>query len=73
MRHTLDEARAAKRALGQRLKGVSEVTGLGLTEVGDDYAVQVYLSKPVARSLIPENEGSVPVKVDVVGTASTVW
>jgi hypothetical protein len=49
------------------------VTGIGLTEVDDDYAVQVYLREPVPGSTVPERVNDIPVKVDVTGTVSTEW
>jgi hypothetical protein len=73
MKHSLDEARAAKHAIATRLAGMREVNGIGLTEIDDDYAVQVYLSKPVSQGVIPKQEGTVPVKVEVIGRSSTDW
>jgi hypothetical protein len=71
MKHSIGEARAAKRALVDQLQGIGQVTGIGITEIENDYAVQVYLREPVSRNLLPEVVNDIPVKVDVIGPVST--
>jgi len=63
-RATLDEARAAKEKLRTVLADRPEVAGIGVTRVGDGYAVKVDLSSPC--DVPPEMQG-VPVRTEIVG------
>lgn len=67
---TRDEAQAAKATALARLAGRADVVGVGLTRVGDDYAVKVNLAAPPADAdaTIPATIDGVPVRVEVVGT-----
>ncbi len=63
---SLERARAAKRTLAERLRGVEEVNGIGLTRVGESYALKVNCERAPAAELPTEIEG-VSVVVEVVG------
>ncbi len=64
----LEQARAAKkRALGV-LPKAAKVNGIGITQVGRDYAVKINLAEPLQAGLsLPDRIGDVPVVVEVVG------
>jgi len=62
----LDRARAAKQAVEALLRDVSGVRGLGITKVGERYAVKVLLSAPPEASL-PKTIDGVPLVVTVSG------
>ena len=64
-----DEARAAKTRLASELAGLSDVKGLGLLPVGDQWAVRVNIrvETSAARRAIPDQVDGVPVFVQVVG------
>lgn len=63
---TLEQAQVAKIKVKRLLAGAAEVAGIGVTRVGDDYAVKVNLSAPGAE--IPDNIDGVPVRVEVTGS-----
>jgi hypothetical protein len=63
---TLDQARAAKEALRARLAGQTAVVGIGITRVGEDYAVKVNLE--TATVTVPERVDGVRVVTEVVGS-----
>ncbi len=65
---TLEQARAAKESARELLAGLPGVVGVGITKVGEDYAVKVNLSAPLpADAAAPARIGDVPVRVEVVG------
>ena len=49
---SIEEARAAKEAAKTELAGVPGVVGIGLTKLGDDYALKIKLraALPAARA-----------------------
>jgi hypothetical protein len=66
---TIERARAAKAAAKQELGHVPGVSGVGLTKVGDDYALKVNLRDELPPGVkVPESIAGVPVQVEVVGT-----
>jgi len=67
---TREQARNMRNPLGEMLKGVKEVTGIGVTKVGDNYAVKVNLQKEVPAGTVPEEIAGVRVVVEVVGFLS---
>ena len=69
MSATLEQARACKAHVQERLEGVEGVTGIGITRVGKAYAVKVNLSHEVkeVRAMLPATERGVKIVVDVVG------
>lgn len=67
--YSLDDARAAKQKLAQRLATVEGVVGVGITKIDGQYVVKVNLGHPLTDpSLIPSAIDSVPVHQEVVGT-----
>ena len=68
---TIEAARAAKNKVMELISGVGQVNGVGITRVGDSYAVKLNLSEQPAGGveLPPEMDG-VPIVVEVVGKIS---
>ena len=65
---TIDRARAAKGTAKAALARVPGVVGIGLTKVGDDYALKVNLREALPPGVrVPDDIEGVPVKVEVVG------
>lgn len=65
---SLAQARAAKDAARALLSGLPGVVGVGITKVGEDYAVKLNLREPLPPGVsAPERIGRVPVRVEVVG------
>ena len=65
---TIDNARAAKTQAKKALSRVPELVGVGLTRLGDGYAVKVNLQKAVVGKTLPTEIGGVPLVFEVVGT-----
>jgi len=64
----IEQARAAKKKAKRQLAGVASVVGIGLTRVGDDYAVKINLAAaPSDGPKFPDNIDGVPVRCEVVG------
>jgi hypothetical protein len=64
----LERARAAKKRILTLLPKTVKVNGIGITQVGDDYAVRVNLEEPLRDDLsLPGSVDGVPVVVKVVG------
>ena len=65
---SLEQARAAKESAKVLLTALPGVVGVGITKVGEDYALKVNLRAPLPAGVsVPERIGGVPVKVEVVG------
>lgn len=65
---SLEQARAAKESAKVLLSALPGVVGVGITKVGEDYALKVNLRAPLPAGMsAPERIGDVPVKVEVVG------
>jgi ABC-type Fe3+ transport system substrate-binding protein len=65
---SLDQARHAKEAAKSVLADVPGVVGVGLTKIGDDYALKVNLREELPSGVsIPKQVAGVPVVVEVVG------
>jgi hypothetical protein len=62
---TIDEARQAKAKISAALQGAS-VAGVGVTKIGDSYAVKVNLSKQPQMNLPAVLDG-VPIVYEIVG------
>ena len=66
---SIDQARHAKESAKSVLAGVPGVVGVGLTKIGDDYALKVNLREELPGGVsIPKQIAGVPVSVEVVGT-----
>lgn len=66
---SLEQARAAKESAKALLAHLPGVVGIGITKVGEDYALKVNLRAPLPAGVTaPERIGDVPVRVEVVGT-----
>ena len=64
----LERARAAKRRLRKLLPADLAVNGIGITQVGEDYAVKLNLAAAPAGDLdLPHTVDGVRVVVEVVG------
>ena len=65
---TLEQARAAKESARALLAALPGVVGVGITKVGEDYALKVNLSAALPPGMrAPERIGDDPVCVEVVG------
>ncbi len=68
---SIDEARSAKHKVSGMLAGVRQVNGIGITRIGDSYAVKVNLAgQPDEPFQLPSEVDGVPVLVEVIGTIS---
>ena len=68
---SLEQARAAKESAKVLLTALPGVVGVGITKVGEDYALKVNLREPLPSGVsAPERIGDVPVKLEVVGRIS---
>lgn len=67
MKHTLSEARQAKKKLAEQLSGLESVTGIGISTRDNDYALQVFLESRVPEGTVPDSVEGIPVTVDVIG------
>jgi len=65
---SLEQARSAKESAKTLLADLPGVVGLGITKVGEDYAIKVNLREPLPAGVrAPDRIGDVPVCVEVVG------
>lgn len=65
---SLDEARAAKPRVREFLHGVPQLAGVGITRIGEGYAVKVNLSEPYkTQTDLPSEIDGVPIRIEVVG------
>jgi hypothetical protein len=65
---TLEEARAAKGQAQEIFQSMAQVVGVGITKVGDGYALKVNLRAPPPEGTrLPGDVDGVPVRVEVVG------
>ena len=65
---TLEQARAAKETAKVLLATLPGVVGVGITKMGEDYALKVNVRAPLQAGVsVPERIGDVPVCVEVVG------
>ena len=65
---SLEQARAAKESAKAALAALPGVVGIGITKLGEDYAVKVNLEAPLPAGVsAPTHVGNVPVHVKVVG------
>jgi hypothetical protein len=66
---SIDQARHAKESAKSVLADVPGVVGVGLTKIGDDYALKVNLREELPSGVsVPKQIAGVPVCVEVVGT-----
>lgn len=63
---TLEQAQAAKAEAKDIFSRIGEVLGIGITKVGQDYAIKVNLRGPVSAAAPTEVRG-VPVKLELIG------
>jgi hypothetical protein len=65
---TLEQARAAKAALLKQFRKQGIAAAVGVTRIGDDYAVKVNLTEQPVKSLkLPARIDGVPIRVEVTG------
>lgn len=65
---TIDQARAAKDKAKRQLTKIPGVVGIGLTKIGEDYALKVNLQSELPEGVsVPKRIGGVPVCAEVVG------
>jgi hypothetical protein len=68
---SIDEARRAKQKAGEAARQACPVTGVGLTRIGDSYAVKVNLAgEPASNASLPDNIDGVTIVYEVVGRIS---
>jgi hypothetical protein len=71
MQTSLDEARRVKSRAGNAARGQASVVGVGLTKLGDAYAVKINLGAPVPTSAkLPTEIDGVRIIYEVVGQIS---
>lgn len=63
---TLDQARAAKERLSQQLRNRAEVNGIGITRLGESFAVRINCAN-LPDVPLPDQVDGVPVTVVVIG------
>lgn len=68
---TLDDARRAKAAISVAIGDGAQVMGVGVTKVGDSYAVKVNLQRHPAKASLPTECEGVPVVYEIVGQISS--
>jgi hypothetical protein len=65
---SLEQARAAKEAAKAILASLPGVVGVGITRIGEDYALKVNLREPLPADVsAPTRIGDVLVRVEIVG------
>jgi hypothetical protein len=65
---SIEQARAAKESAKALLAALPGVVGVGITKVGEDYALKVNLREPLPAGVsAPDRIDDVPVRVEVVG------
>jgi hypothetical protein len=65
---SLEQARTAKESAKVLLAALPGVVAVGITKVGEDYALKVNLREPLPAGVsAPERIGDVLVRVEVVG------
>ncbi|MDO8143505.1 MULTISPECIES: hypothetical protein [Isoptericola] len=71
---TIEQARAAKGALREKVAQVDGVCGVGLAQRGDshDWVLQVNVTTVRARKDVPPDVEGVPVRVHVVGAVQAL-
>jgi len=66
---TLEQARAAKAEAQDIFSKIGEVLGIGITKIGQDYAIKVNLRAASAESAsAPTKVRGVPVQVEYIGS-----
>lgn len=65
---TIDQARQVKQKAGDIARSAAAVTGVGLTRIGDSYAIKINLGAPSAGNLPKQCDG-VPIFYEVTGVA----
>lgn len=66
---TLDQARAAKASAMKLFERLGMNVAVGITRVGDNYAVKVNVGEPPPADVkIPTEVDGVPIKFEVTGT-----
>lgn len=67
---TVEQARRAKVQVGHMVRHIPEVNGIGITRLGNGWAVRVNLvSKPSDTSKLPVAVDGVPIQTKIVGRA----
>jgi hypothetical protein len=69
---SLEQARAAKKEACRRFRKLRSVTGVGITRVGDSYAIKLNLSELIEPGVVPPDIDGVPICVEVTGTITTL-
>ena len=65
---SLEQARAAKEAAKTEIADLPGLTGIGITMVGEDYALMINLTAALPPSIrLPKTIAGVPLCVEVVG------
>lgn len=65
---TIEQARAAKESAKAQLTALPGVVGVGITKIGEDYALKLNLSAPLPAGVsAPGHISGVQVCVEVVG------
>jgi hypothetical protein len=68
-RINLHQARAAKASVLKAFRRLPNLSGVGITKVGDGYAVKINLREPMPKGTqLPGEVDGVPVTIEVTGT-----
>ena len=67
---SLAQARRAKLRIKNRIQAINGFAGIGISKIGTDYCVQVYVNNPVAqyRNMFPQIVCGVKVILVEIGT-----
>jgi hypothetical protein len=68
-RINLHQARAAKAAVLKTFRRLPNLSGVGITKVGDGYAVKINLREPMPKGTqLPGEVDGLPVTIEITGT-----
>ena len=65
---SIEQARDVKQKAGDLARAAAAVAGVGLTRVGNSYAIKINLREPTAKKL-PQQLDGVPIVYEVTGIA----
>jgi hypothetical protein len=70
MTTSIEQARLAKSKARTAAEAYAGVVGVGLTKIGDSYAIKVNLCREPVQEDLPHSIDGVPIVYEVVGTIS---
>ena len=67
---SIEQARLVKSKARTAAEAYASVVGVGLTKIGDSYAIKVNLCHKPAQETLPNSIDGVPIVYEIVGTIS---